>query len=297
MMDTEMLRPWNHEFARFWDKLQSSVGRPKPGEVEIFERLAGQTLDHGRAKVVVLGSTPELRSMLARHPVDVCLVDASPEMVEAMTEMVSPAALPREVVVIGNWLDDPLPPESCDFVFGDLVVSNIPFSLHDRFLTNVRKWLKPGGSFISRIESFKKVHRTLSYDELFAHIAGRPVTDESIAALWDGAWLVGPMRTRSIVVHEFHDGMLRRLAERPNPVVESLLERGGIVFPLDKVWYSYDEADLLDVLLEHFSVEEVAYDPSIEPIYRDFPRIYSLVKRQTSASSGCIKTDTLEAAR
>jgi hypothetical protein len=164
-------------------------------------------------------------------------------------------------------------------------------------LTNVRRWLRPGGLFISRIESFKKVHRTLSYDELFAHITGKPLTVESIPALWDGAWLVGPMRTRPIVVREFYDGMLSRLAERPNAVVESLLEQGGIVFPLDKVWYSYDEADLLDVLVEHFSVEEVAYDPSIEPIYRDFPRIYSLVKRQTSASSGGIKTDAMEAAR
>lgn len=280
MSMSKEIRPWRNEFASTWEKLKGGVGRPTTGEVDRMEQLAEARFVSGDANVAILGATPELRSLLARRDQPVHLIDASPEMVEAMTELVPTEPSPRETVVLGNWLDDRLfPSDRFDVIFGDLVLSNLTFADHDRFLANIRKWLKPGGMFVSRIESFKPTHRSFTYDELFDLVSHPPLTPRSSVALWDGAWLVGPTQTRPIQVRDFYDGMVRRLAERPRPVVQTLLDQGGTLFPLEKVWYSHAEPELLDLLGRHFVIEAVTHDPTLPAVYRDFPRIYALAKR------------------
>lgn len=266
---------WRHQFARLWQKLDGSIGRPTRNEVGIFEHFAAPVLSQPGSKVAILGATPELRSMLSKYSADVILVDASIEMIEAMTEMAD--CVPEfERILIANWLDDPLPAESCDLILGDLVLSNLPFETHDSFLATIRNWLKPSGVLVTRIESFKSCHRSYSCADLFSLVATKTDLQVAMTTLWDGAWLLGRQETRTIVVREFYDAVITALSMYPNDYVQRVLNRGGIVFPLDKIWCSYSETSLKKLLTRHFSICNIDFDSSIDPVFRDYPRIFEL---------------------
>ncbi len=145
--------PWR-KIAETWHKLGPGP-RPSKGNIRTFEALLKKyTKGKKHPRVLVMGSTPEIRDMLAKHRnVQVTLVDVNIEMTLAMTELMKQSS-DREVWTRASWLTAPLPPASFDVVFGDYIKGNLKFK--DQFILykNIASWLKPKGVFVERVFSY-----------------------------------------------------------------------------------------------------------------------------------------------
>lgn len=114
-----------------WEKYTPPVRPSEQDMLTIRERLERVLAETGateerKAQVLVLGSTPETRNMLAGLPnVRVTLMDYMLQMTVAMTEMVTADPF-DEVWIKGDWLNAPLPEHYFDAVISDLVLSNLP---------------------------------------------------------------------------------------------------------------------------------------------------------------------------
>jgi len=266
-------RPWQ-DLVNNWDIL-ASPGRPSVWEIKLYEQWAKPHLRKG-ANVLLLGSTPELRDMLAKHDCKVVVVDNNLSMIEGMVKYVKRKPK-NEIWVKTDWLKAPLKEKYFDLVLGDFVLSNLPYTAHDQFLKRIKNWLKPNGSFITRIESFKDYYQTMSIAKLVKLCRNKPFDKKTINYFWNsGNWFTRPIKTKEAAIGEFWQKLQRYLAKNKEPKIRRLLEKSGFLFPLDKVWFTYMEKDLTKLLNKYFVLSNKKNDPKLNMYYPDYGEIYRL---------------------
>jgi hypothetical protein len=270
--------PWS-EFAEQWTKMEKSVIRLSTAEVGEYERLARlREAPRGPLRTLVLGSTPELRTLLCRCGASPVVVERNAHAYAAMTKLVPPGA--REIWHQSDWLCMQ-PGGRFDVVLADMVLSNLPFgAAQEELLRRVHDLLTDDGVFVTRVESIKASHVKLTLDEFFVRFDGLEADDAAVARFWDTAWITGDLERPGIRVRPVYEAVIRHAKHTGHPVVNRILERGGVRFPLDMAWSTHREADLLRLLEASFRIDGVGYDPGLHPDVRDFPRIYRLVKRE-----------------
>ncbi len=130
----------------------------KPSDPELlFFRASLETLAKQRkdARVLIIGSSPELRELAARMNVHATVVANDIEVIERTTKLMRKRNKDEE------WLEGditalPLKKESYDMIFGDHVISNVsPFN-KESFYERMREILKKDGSVIIRSLVFVK---------------------------------------------------------------------------------------------------------------------------------------------
>jgi hypothetical protein len=270
--------PWS-EFAEQWTKMENSVIRLSTAEVDEYARLARlHEAPRGSLRTLVLGSTPELRTMLYRYGASPVVVERNADAYAAMTKLVPPGA--REIWHQADWLR--MRPEGrFDVVLADMVLSNLPFgAAQEGLLRRVRDLLTDDGVFVTRVESIKPSHVKLTLDEFFARFDKLEADDATVARFWDTAWITDNLDHPGIRVRPVYEAVIRHAKHTGHPVINRILERGGVRFPLDMAWSTHREANLLRLLEASFRIDGVGYDSGLHPDVRDFPRIYRLVKRE-----------------
>ena len=122
-----------------------------PDIMRIYSEFFVQAED-GRTSldVLVLGATPELRDLTLERGHRVTTVDLSEKILADMTELLKARDDTREMRIVGNWLQLPLPDASIDIVVGDAIGNNIEFTNHHRLYGGIRTVLKSGGAFVCR---------------------------------------------------------------------------------------------------------------------------------------------------
>ena len=155
--------------------LYTPPGRPSEEAIEFYKEFAKDATCGLKRKPrgLVLGATPELRDLLAEMKWEAVMIDVNLEMIEAMSALLK-RNNPNEVIVKGDWIENPLRSGYFDAVFGDLVLANVPWSLQGAFLKNVRRVLRPGGAFITKVEVVKKDTLKVSGEELLRQYASMP---------------------------------------------------------------------------------------------------------------------------
>jgi SAM-dependent methyltransferase len=105
------------------------------------------------SKVLVLGSTPEIRKQLGVKGVSAVVMDKSKEMYYGMMRFVEAISLEQERFVQRNWMkaDKVFNKDYFDYIFADLALRNIDASLQPKFLKKISDLLKPQGYFITRV--------------------------------------------------------------------------------------------------------------------------------------------------
>jgi len=130
--------------------MQGPKSSPKQWQtyVLLFKRfLAGKK----NPRILVLGSTPELRDLALSYPdAELIAVDSNAEMVEKMTALMEHKNSEREKFINADWLNMPLPENSVDLIVGDGAVANLAAESFDDFFAQCRKILKPDGAIILR---------------------------------------------------------------------------------------------------------------------------------------------------
>lgn len=202
--------PWK-KFARRWQKYYTPPGRPSKQAIEVYRKFINRALDFPREsastpsvteesrsasisniKILILGSTPELRDLAAEFTPEVAFVDVNLEMILAMNEIVKKKNL-QEIMVKANWLNAPLASSYFDIILGDLVVSNLPMDRQDDLLQEIKRLLKPKGYFITKMEVMPEKWQFAEFDDVLDRYVkipflGKQGAMELFVYLHNNAW-------------------------------------------------------------------------------------------------------------
>lgn len=146
------IQMWN-ELGKDYCKLVIP-NRPSPEDCQNYGLLINQVLKNKeKPKILVMGSTPELRSLLYTYTclqkARVYCLDFSENMYRAMTDFIAKTKL-KEKFIKGNWLKTGIKDDFFDLVVGDEVICNVPVNDHTKLFQEVRRILKKGGFWITR---------------------------------------------------------------------------------------------------------------------------------------------------
>lgn len=143
---------WHQSVSKKW-KFYKIPARPSRGDVKVYEKLfSGAIKGKKNSKVLILGSTPELRDLAHKYKTEVTIIDISLEMMMAMRQFMKyKDETEKESWVKSGWLKNPLDSEYFDVILGDFVNENIPFNLHKEFYKELARLLKKNGYFITRV--------------------------------------------------------------------------------------------------------------------------------------------------
>lgn len=148
-MAKKLYNPLWFQFWKIWNKI-GPPWRPSKKELLWWKKKIVELQKKGKnLKVLVLGSTPEIRDMLSELKIDTTLLDANESMYKAMNRLVKKKNK-KEKLVIGNWLDmdKVLGKNKFDFVISDAPHCNLAFKTWPRFFEGLYNILKPGGYFM-----------------------------------------------------------------------------------------------------------------------------------------------------
>lgn len=155
-MSNKNAKVWSEKMSKEW-ATYIPPERPSFEELEIYEDYLLKVINKKgkNIKALLLGATPELRDLLAKHKVKTVCVDINPSMVRAMDRLLE-ISDGKEEVIIADWEEVPLKDEEFDVILGDHSVHWIPFDRWNSFLKDKARLLKEGGSIIFNIVTVQK---------------------------------------------------------------------------------------------------------------------------------------------
>lgn len=250
--------------ARKWDELAdgwqetgppSSPSRQDIASYRRFLLLAIKNVKN--PKVMVLGCTPKLRSMIRKLGVALTCVDVSRRML-AVTSRNAPVSGMDEELVQQNWLTMNLGQSQFAAILGDKILDNVPYREWPRLNKRIVWHLRPAGSFITRVAPCDRSLISRSFEELFREWALRYGTGgvsctDAASGLWEQALgastraVPGP-QSISVFAEEIaalERNPRNRSAEHGRLLVEfrRLFGRG-----LDFEWTAYTLGNVIDAL-------------------------------------------------
>lgn len=135
---------WDKKVAEHW-KYITPPGHPSKSELQIYDSHIKKLKND--AKVLILGSTPELRDLcLKHHLVPVC-VDYHSENFYILKHLMKEKG--KEKLISADWRKMRLK-EKYDLISGDVALQMVPFKENKKILFNIHKVLEDKGIFIHR---------------------------------------------------------------------------------------------------------------------------------------------------
>lgn len=128
--------PFDRDMAARWHRYRPPA-RPSASEVRLYEELMRVPAD-----TLLLGATPEIRSLAHRYGHRLTAVDMNAEVFAGLQRLVSPPG--RESFVCANWLEMELG-AAFDLVVGDGSINMLPPGEHVPFIERVAAHTRPGG--------------------------------------------------------------------------------------------------------------------------------------------------------
>lgn len=140
-------------------KQQTNLTKPTYSEISVFERLAERAVSgKGKPNVLIIGSSPELRSLTAKFGLRTTVVANDLEVIERTTKLM------KKKNEMEHWFEGdikklPFKRNTFDIVFGDHVISNIsPFN-QESFYRRMKEVLKRNGLAVIRSVVFSKTEK------------------------------------------------------------------------------------------------------------------------------------------
>ncbi|MDP1833479.1 MAG: class I SAM-dependent methyltransferase [Candidatus Moranbacteria bacterium] len=142
---------WWPKLAIKWKGITDPV-RPSRDDLEIYDKLLRTSLGGiKKPKILVLGSTPEMRDLAHKYDAEVTIVDINIEMMIAMSELMEHKSnIEKEIWIKSGWDAVPLAGNYFDAILGDAVSSNMPWEKSKLWMAHMATLLKKSGVFIER---------------------------------------------------------------------------------------------------------------------------------------------------
>lgn len=141
------------DVLRIWEKNSEgwfSVGspwRPSAGDVRVYQKLCGSRIN---GRVLILGSTSELRELVASQHNSPVLVDISFAMLQKMSQSLTHGDQANEIWIKSDWCEAPLRSNYFDLIIGDMVWWVVSVDSQFRLRDKIADLLAPDGIFVSR---------------------------------------------------------------------------------------------------------------------------------------------------
>jgi len=145
---------WDPKLAQIYRRMLPP-GPPSESELAVYEKFVKALKNKKGAKVLILGSTPGLRSLCLKHRVPYVSVDYHRENFAIMRQIIKYKDTGE--VMVGNWCQMKLP-EKYDLVMGDISFGMVPFSALDKILVRVAGSLKKDAVVVHRTWMRQKGH-------------------------------------------------------------------------------------------------------------------------------------------
>ncbi|HLN18884.1 MAG TPA: class I SAM-dependent methyltransferase, partial [Patescibacteria group bacterium] len=159
-------------WQKFWLTVEEPW-RPNKNDIRFCEEMIKMVKKNEKyPKALVMGSTPEIRDMLAKHKIETTLVDVNPSMKKAMDRLMKRKNR-HEKLIVSNWLDVKLPINYFDLAFSDGCLTNIALSTWKIFFKNINRALKYDGFFYSGSWIYQ-VKKPLSFDGIIKKYKEKP---------------------------------------------------------------------------------------------------------------------------
>ncbi len=137
---------WTEKVAKEWRRYKSP-SRPSRSEIKIYEKCF-RKLPIG-SKVLIIGSTPEIRDIAAKYRMNVTICDWSEDICKALKFLMKRSNAP-EILHKQDWREMGFD-QSFDMIIGDCATTVVPYADLDTVLRNMEKSLKPSGIAVQRI--------------------------------------------------------------------------------------------------------------------------------------------------
>jgi len=137
------------QFAQRWAAVTPPM-RPSPAELVRYEQALLESKPRQGATALILGSTPELRSLALKHALVTTGCDIDDGVWKALTSLRTVAG--EESFIHGNWLN--LPESSrYDFILCDCSFNMLPWEQMQILAAKIQVLLPAGGVSIQRIQA------------------------------------------------------------------------------------------------------------------------------------------------
>lgn len=270
-MRDQHTQPWK-KIAESWLKFGDGPRPSKQNIADMEQLMLEATKGQETVRALVMGSTPEIRDMLARHnTVEVTLIDVNVEMTLAMTEVMKEEAK-DEVWMIADWRTGPLRENYYDVAFGDFIKGNLPFDQQPALYGHIASLLKDKGVYIERVFSYED-EIVIPVDDIVKEFSGKEPSYTTAQELWGRLCFMTGGEDRN------HSGRaVRLLAEYTNlPNIPAYIDIINEMIQPGKVW-TYElpwEQDKVPITT-YFDIEKEVPD---DTFFKDMTKVYMFCKK------------------
>jgi SAM-dependent methyltransferase len=238
--------------AKKWGQFTAPI-RPSAEDVHNYRSLMENPM-----KTLLLGSTPEIRSLAHQYKHQLTCVDISPEMYHILEDMVFPKGSGE--FVCSDWLamnfNAPF-----DLVVGDGSINMLPHQTHERFIENIARQLKPAGLFVLHVHLVGEP-KFQTEEDVFKWYRGtnQPILRATLIHLYM-LWIDQERRFVQLNVNEHLDKLdiIRRcyhqniLTEEEYQVYETMMLEDDVTI------YFLKSEDFEHLINPYFAIESVLY--------------------------------------
>ena len=205
--------------------------RPSQQHLDWFRKHLGDL--RADDPIAILGSTPELRDLLALLDFqNIHVLERNVEFLAKMDRLRVRAT--AETVLHGDWMQI-LPDCSGRFaaVLSDLTSGNIPYGQRSEFYSLVAESLRPGGMFCDKLLSYPIPHERL--EELLDKYENAPLNLDTVNRFNCEVFFCSELLTTfgRVDTSCFYDHLLHMGI---GPTVRAILERLPLVTPREMTW-------------------------------------------------------------
>ena len=161
------MNTWDEAHALEWRRSFGPPARPTAGEFKIYKRELGRL---GKtSKVLLLGSTPEIRDIASELKLELAVIDFNEKNYKESQALMK-SDPKTETFVKKNWLEMDFKAEF-DFVICDNILSVLAPTEAKKVIDNVCNALKPSGRWVTRVMLYNLGEDFTSPDTLNGRIS------------------------------------------------------------------------------------------------------------------------------
>lgn len=156
--------------------------RPSQDDCRNYGLLINEVLKKkNNAKIMVMGSTPELRRILYTYKflqkAEVFCLDVNESMYKAMTDFLMKADF-KEKYFKRSWLNTKFKDKMFDLIVGDEVICNIDKKEHDNLFKEINRILKDTGAWVTRHNFYTEQVKKTNVKKILLNLARKIHTGE-----------------------------------------------------------------------------------------------------------------------
>ncbi|MBE7093859.1 MAG: hypothetical protein E7367_04125 [Clostridiales bacterium] len=171
---------WNNELAITWTKMVGP-SRPTVSELTIYSEYVHKLMDYEKRqlRILILGSTPELRDWAFEENLDVWVMDANPDYHytinrEMRHKCIVNKTYGQETFIQEYWQNLNYV-SFFDIIIGDLAIGNIPPDKVELFIQKVSTALTPNGLFLGKSFLVPQNYQPVDFEKLLSnYYSGAP---------------------------------------------------------------------------------------------------------------------------